>query len=214
MRERRPILDHIDLTVDKGDFIAITGSNGSGKTTLLRIILGLLKPQGGSIAFFDADGNETSRKPKFGYLPQKNAVDAHFPITVQEVVRSGLPRTNITDNSTARLKVEHTLQTVQLDELAKRPIGRLSGGQLQRALLARAIVSNPEVLVLDEPLSYIDSSFEEQLYRILQAESRRATILLVSHQMSRIAAMANRHIKVDSHTLEECTAHIHYKPEE
>ena len=89
-REDREVLSDINFTVDTGDFIAITGPNGGGKTTLLRIILRLLTPSRGKIVFYDADGKATTTPPRFGYLPQKNSVDAHFPITVREVVASGL----------------------------------------------------------------------------------------------------------------------------
>lgn len=210
-REGRTVLSNVNFTVDRGDFIAITGPNGGGKTTLLRLILGLLKPDCGTVVFFNNRG-ERSERPPIGYLPQKNTVDAHFPITVREVVDSGLLGKDIPRGQRAAL-VEDALAKVWLSDLASRPIGRLSGGQLQRAMLARAIVSAPSMLVLDEPLSYIDRAFEERLYGLLEQEAHRATILLVSHQMSRIAGMAGRHVLVD-HTLEECTHRIHYRGEE
>lgn len=210
-RDGRTVLSDVNFTVDCSDFIAITGPNGGGKTTLLRLILGLLKPDSGSVNFFNQSGERAAR-PAIGYLPQKNAVDAHFPVTVQEVVASGLLGKSVQKGQRRDL-VDQALAKVWLSDLAARSIGRLSGGQLQRALLARAIVSEPRVLVLDEPLSYIDRAFEERLYDLLEQEAHRATILLVSHQMSRIAGMAGRHVLVD-HTLEECTHHIHYRGEE
>ena len=211
-REDRLILTDINLTVDHGDFIAITGPNGGGKTTLLRIILGLQAPSKGRIVFYGEGGETTSRPPKFGYLPQKNSVDAHFPITVSEVIASGLLTSNLSKAEKAE-KVKEALALTELTDLSDRPIGKLSGGQLQRALFGRAIVSSPPVLVLDEPLSYLDKHFEAHLYSIIARLSHNTTILLVSHEMSQIAGMANRHIMVD-HTLHECTAAHHYvKPE-
>lgn len=210
-RDRRMVLSDINITVDYGDFVAITGPNGGGKTTLLRLILGLLKPQRGSIRFYDKQG-AALRKPVFGYLPQKNTVDSMFPITVREVVASGLLTAGSLTEQQRAERVEQALETVAMAEMAARPIGRLSGGQLQRSMLARAIVMRPEVLVLDEPLSYIDLKFEHKLYDILAEQAQHSTVLMVNHQMSPIGALANRHVIVD-HTLEECTARVHYQPE-
>lgn len=109
------------------------------------------------------------------------------------------------------MRVDETLALVELSDLAGRPIGRLSGGQLQRALFGRAIISRPDMLVLDEPLSYLDKHFEQHLYRIIADLARHTTIMLVSHEMSEIAGMANRHIIVDR-TLRECTAARHFRP--
>lgn len=212
LREGRPVLADVNFTVDYGDFIAITGPNGGGKTTLLRLILGLLRPHSGCICFYDRAGKACA-SPSFGYLPQKNSVDALFPITVHEVVESGLLCEKALSKSDRSERVAQALETVVLADLAERPIGRLSGGQLQRAMLARAIVRQPDVLVLDEPLSYIDLKFEDRLYYILQEQARHSTVLMVSHQMSRLGSLANRHILVD-HALDECTARIHFHPEQ
>ncbi|MDE6121541.1 MAG: ATP-binding cassette domain-containing protein, partial [Muribaculaceae bacterium] len=150
-------------------------------------------------------------RPAVGYLPQKNSVDSHFPISVREVVASGLlMEKKLTSEEMAR-RVDETLELVELADLASRPIGRLSGGQLQRALFGRAIIRRPGMLVLDEPLSYIDKHFEAHLYRIIADLAKSTTILLVSHEMSEIAGMANRHIIVDG-TLKECTASQHFRP--
>lgn len=208
-RDNKTILSDINLTVNRGDFMAVTGPNGGGKTTLLRLILGLLAPTSGNIIYYDTEGRPASTRPVFGYLPQKNSVDAHFPITVAEVVASGLLGVRNLDKASKGARIEATLERIGLADLADRPIGRLSGGQLQRALFGRAIIAEAPVLVLDEPLSYIDKHFEERLYGIVDDISRQATVILVSHEMSAIGAMANRHIKVD-HTLCECTAAHHY----
>lgn len=202
-RDDRLILSHVNLTVNQGDFIAITGPNGGGKTSMLRIILGLLKATSGKIEFI-------GQKPKIGYLPQKNAIDSRFPITVKEVIASGLLGTK--ENRREReKKIDDTLRRVELAELAARPIGRLSGGQLQRVLLGRAIISDPQLLVLDEPLSYIDKHFESHIYRIIAELAPKSTILLVSHEMSMIGSMANRHLLVDQKVI-ECAAFSHYTP--
>lgn len=211
---RSAALEHASLIVNRGDFVAITGPNGGGKTTLLRIILQLLKPSSGNVCFY-RNGAQVKRLD-MGYLPQKNMIDGRFPITVEDVVAMGLPATmrplhRIT--SEERERIESTLETVGMADLRNRSIGTLSGGQLQRTLLGRAMISNPEVLVLDEPLSYIDKAFEHHLYAIIEQLAKSSTILLVSHEMTVIAGMANRHVIVDK-TLHECHATHHYQKSE
>lgn len=200
--EGRIVLDDVSLVVRQNDFIAITGPNGGGKTTLLRIILGLLKPTSGQITR-DCPGI------KIGYLPQKNMIDSHFPISVSEVITSGLLGVKNLDKAEQQRLYRETLENMGLTEKASVPIGTLSGGQLQRALLGRAIISRPDLLVLDEPLSYIDKRFEAKLYKIIGDLAKTTTIILVSHEMSTIAAMANRHFIVDR-TLHACSAHHHF----
>lgn len=205
--EGRPILDNISLSVDNGDFMAITGPNGGGKTTLLKVMLKLLTPVSGKVKYFH-DGEETKRL-RIGYLPQKSNIDTHFPITVADVIKSG----QITGLFKRRSKEqeEDFLKTVELcgvGEYLDRSVGILSGGQLQRTLLARALVSNPEVIVLDEPLSYVDKTFERQIYSMMERLAMTHTIVLVSHEMSVISGMANRHIIVDR-GIHECSSHHH-----
>lgn len=200
-RDERRVLDDVSLTVSEGDFVAITGPNGGGKTTLLRIILGLLRPTSGIVRV--APGTS------IGYLPQKNQIDSHFPITIREVVESGLASARKLSRRERTERVDHILAMVEMADHADRPIGELSGGQLQRTLLGRAIISDPRLLVLDEPLSYIDKRFEQHLYSLVGEISHHATILLVSHEMTAIAGMANRHIIVDG-GLHECSAAHHF----
>lgn len=199
----RRVLSDISLAVFPGDFMAITGPNGGGKTTLLRIMLRLLKPTSGNVIY-----GVGLKSNAIGYLPQKNMIDSHFPITVHEVVASGL-LAQCLSASQVRDKVGSMLRTVGLTEQANSSIGQLSGGQLQRALLGRAMISEPSLLILDEPLSYIDKRFEHQLYEILASMARTTTIVLVSHEMTAISEMANRHIIVDN-GIHECTAAHHY----
>lgn len=207
-REGRRILTDINFTVDRGDFIAITGPNGGGKTTLMRLILGLLKPTRGRICHFDPSGQPNSRPSRPGYLPQKNSVDSHFPISIRSVIASGLLGEHLS-RADERSRVDAVLELIGLSDIAGRPIGRLSGGQLQRALFGRAIVAKPSVLILDEPLSYLDVEAEKRMYDVIEHIAPSTTILLVSHQMNVIAGMANRHVIVDGH-LHECTSLHHY----
>ena len=150
----RTVLHDIDLTVYENDFLGIIGPNGGGKTTLIKCILGLLKPTAGKITY---------NISTMGYLPQYNTIDRKFPISVEEVILSGLSSkksliSRFTDEQ--REKVRSTIARMGLEGLESRAIGQLSGGQLQRALLGRAIVSGPSVVILDEPSTYIDKRFE------------------------------------------------------
>lgn len=193
----------VDLDVRRGDFIAITGPNGGGKTTLLRIMLRLLEPTRGTVTYF-RDGKPAKELP-IGYLPQKNMIDSHFPIVVSQVVRSGLVGAKTADPDG---RVRQVLEAVGLEAQARQSIGELSGGQLQRALLGRAIISGPELLVLDEPLSYVDKRFEHQMYDIIKKMATDTTIVVVSHELSTLGAMATRHLLVDR-TVEECPSAHH-----
>ena len=207
----RPVLSDVNLEIRRGDFIAITGPNGGGKTTLLRIILKLLKPNSGSVEYFSPDCHKVKRLP-IGYLPQKSRIDSRFPIAVGEVIRSGL----LSGRCSCFKKTEDEgeryrsiINLVGMEQMADRPIGELSGGQLQRTLIGRAIISEPEIIVLDEPLSYVDKEFERQIYRLMEDISRHSTVILVSHEMTYISTMASRHLIVD-HKLHECSGHHHF----
>ncbi|MDD6669681.1 MAG: ATP-binding cassette domain-containing protein [Bacteroidales bacterium] len=206
-----PVLADVSLSINDGDFVAITGPNGGGKSSLLKVLLKLLKPTQGSVEYF-RNGNAVDTL-LFGYLPQKNNIDSRFPITVEEVVASGLfaDRHNLRGRFSAETKrqIDDTLELMGIADLRRRVIGALSGGQLQRALLGRAIISKPSVVVLDEPLSYIDRNFVEQIYKIVEQISKTATVIVVSHEMTVISELANRHWLID-HSLTECHASHHF----
>lgn len=207
-REGREILKNVNLQIMRGDFIAITGPNGGGKTTLLRVILRLLTPSTGRVEYLGDDGAMVGRL-SIGYLPQKNMIDSRFPITVREMVSLGLPRDISLTAIEKRSRVDEMIELIGLSGHADASIGKLSGGQLQRALMGRAIISKPELLVLDEPLSYVDRQFEQRIYDIVASIAKHTTVILVSHDMSTIASMANRHLIVD-HVVEACHSHNHF----
>ncbi len=178
-----PVLKNVSLDILQQDFIGIIGPNGGGKTTLLKIILGLLKPNEGSVT-------RNIGKHDIGYLPQVNQFDDHFPITVTDVVLSGLSTgMNIKPkrNPASVAKVEHVLDSVSMTAFSQRPIGELSGGELQRTMLARAIISSPKLLILDEPNTYVDNRFEQELYKILVELNKNIAILLVTHDVGTIS---------------------------
>lgn len=184
------VLSDVNLTINRGDFYAITGPNGGGKTTLMRIILGLVRPTRGSVQILAPD-------LRIGYLPQKSRVDSRFPISVNEVISSGLLAIPGLSKDERRQRTEKMLALVGLTDHQSKAFGALSGGQQQRALLARAIISRPQLLVLDEPLSYVDKHFEQKIYEIISRLAQETTILLVSHEMSAISRMANHHLLID-----------------
>lgn len=206
----RVVLSDVNFTIDRGDFIAVTGPNGGGKTTLLRVILKLISPTAGSVVYLGNDGEPISRL-NIGYLPQKNLIDSKFPITVEEVVATGLLNKNCLSRHEYKTRVENTLAEIQMLDRRDAPIGEISGGQLQRTLLGRAIIGRPDVLLLDEPLSYLDRYFIDETYEILRRFTKNMTIVLVSHELSGISEMANRHLIVDR-SVKICHSHNHIIP--
>lgn len=188
--ERMPILQDINLVVKQNDFIVIKGANGGGKTTLLKLLLKLLKPSNGNVEYY-MNGLPVSYL-SIGYLPQKNTIDNRFPITVEEVVASGLYADKHLDKTQQKSRVQTVLNELQLLHLADRSIGELSGGQLQRTLLGRAIVSQPRLLVLDEPFSYIDEAFTPQICSLLQKMMTRTAIVMVTHRQASVLPLATQ----------------------
>ena len=185
--EEKTVLSHVDLTVYERDFLGIIGPNGGGKTTLIKSILGLHQPQKGKIHFYK-NGKEVP-EINMGYLPQYNNIDKKFPISVYEVILSGLSKQKSIFQRYSNEQHELVRQMIiqmGLEGMDKQAIGELSGGQLQRALLGRALVSNPEVIILDEPNTYIDKRFEAKLYSLLEEINKERAIILVSHDIGTI----------------------------
>lgn len=184
------VLNNINLVIREKDFIGIIGPNGGGKTTLLKLILGLIKPFKGEIIYHFPE-KSGKKSGDIGYLPQFNETDRRFPIKVKDVVLSGLLPSNSFFHHYSREdkeKVHDLLQKVGLENKINSSIGDLSGGQLQRAFLARAVISSPTLLILDEPGTYVDNRFESELYELLKELNENMAILLVSHDLGIISA--------------------------
>jgi zinc transport system ATP-binding protein len=184
--DKIPVLKNVNLDIHEMDFMGVIGPNGGGKTTLLKAILGLLKPTSGKINFrTDING----RKKPIGYLPQVRHIDRKFPITVFDVVRSGsLMQNQVKINETeVKQKVEELLVDMGITNIRNKAIGELSGGQMQRVFLCRALLSDPKILILDEPDTFVDNRFEGELYERLRLLNERMAIILVSHDLGTIS---------------------------
>ncbi len=180
-----PVLRDVSLEVYPLDFIGVIGPNGGGKTTLIKAILGLLPLFSGHIHF-------PSGRPKTGYLPQASQIDRSFPITVKEVISSGLETSDKFLpflSSAKKEKVRKMMDETGLGSLSSRPIGELSGGQLQKTFLCRALIDEPDLLILDEPNTHVDKHFEQELHEWLKELNKNMTILLVSHDIGTISPM-------------------------
>ena len=184
------VLQDVDLKVNENDFIGVIGPNGGGKTTLLKVILGLVKPAKGKIDFNDELLNSNS----IGYLPQISTGDINYPVTVTDIVLSGLmigkgiiSRMSSSDKA----KAKNVIDELGLTGMAKSTLNELSGGQMQRVFLGRAIIGNPRLLLLDEPGNFVDTTFENDFYEKLRGLNKRMAILMVSHDVGTISS----HIK-------------------
>ena len=187
------ILDDICLEIKRGDFLGIIGPNGSGKTTLLKIIVGLLKPQSGAIRLFGKQTREFKDWEKIGYVPQKaGSTVVHFPITVEEVVSMGRIQTGSLDDRNTEADDEaitKALTAVEMESFRSRLITELSGGQQQRVFIARALASEPELLILDEPTVGVDVDSQSKFYQLLRDLNTRLniTLVLISHDIEVVA---------------------------
>ncbi len=192
------ILEDINLDIYQGDFLLITGPNGGGKTSLLRTILRLQSPTKGQITFFRQ--GEPVSSLDMGYLPQKSSIDSRFPITVEEVVASGLMGNTQKGNTKfdSKKEIDEMLDLMGITALRNKPIGVLSGGQLQRSLFGRALISKPEMLILDEPASYIDRQFGNRMFEILRdLSSNGTTIMMVSHEIEPFITLSNHNLYIN-----------------
>lgn len=198
----KPLLDNVNITVEERDFLGIIGSNGSGKSTLIKLMMGLLKAQQGTIERRRADGTV----PAIGYLPQCSSIDRMFPMSVREAVSQGLTDKRNFFNPFARIDtslVDEAMERMMVSRLAKKSIGQLSGGELQRTLLARAVVSRPDIIFLDEPSTYLDNRSETHLYELIGQLNESCAVVLVGHDVDNIRAFAKRVAVVDRRVIIE-----------
>lgn len=190
-------LDDVSFTVKKGDFLGIIGPNGAGKSTLFASMLGLNTKYDGTIRFFGKDIRKSKDYLKeIGYVPQKPVFEKNFPATVNDVVRMGLRQESNAD------KIDEILQQLWIHELSKKRIGELSGGQQQRVFIAKALVNNPKLLILDEPVTGIDQQSIELFYSILRElnAKQKITIIWSSHDLDAVNQLAN-HVACLNRTL-------------
>jgi zinc transport system ATP-binding protein len=183
------VLENISFKADQGDLLGIIGPNGAGKTTLFSLILGLLEGYQGKITMFGEDiRNNRKILKKIGYIPQKNIIDQGFPATVEEIVSLGVFERKTKD------KIISAINTVGLLEQKHKRIGELSGGQQQRILIAKALVNEPQLLILDEPTTGIDLETQNKFYALLRKlnSENKITIILASHDLDAINKLANK----------------------
>ena len=184
-----PVLKEVNLTVRRGDFIALLGPNGGGKTTLLKLMLGLLKPNRGTIKIFNEPVGKSSHR--IGYMPQHLHFNQSFPISVLDVVLMGKLRPGkgwSRYSSKDRLAAQKAMEQMEMWEFRNRRVGELSGGQQQRVFIARALVDEPEVLFLDEPTTSVDTKHQTDLFDILKELNKTVTIIVVSHDVGIVSS--------------------------
>ena len=189
----------VNLSIDSTDFLGVIGPNGGGKTTLVKAILGMVAYEG-RIDY--APELNSGNERLIGYMPQISEFDRAFPISVMEVVLSGLQGSKgLFGRYTKedRMKALQLLAECDIEALADRPIGEISGGQMQRALLCRAVIADPKLLILDEPTNFVDNQFEQTLYRTLRRLNERMAIVMVSHDVGTISSVVKEIVCVNGH---------------
>jgi zinc transport system ATP-binding protein len=188
-----PVLENVSLAIRDREFACVVGPNGGGKTTLLKIVLGLLRPTRGSVRVFDSSPEEA--RSRMGYVPQQSNLDSQFPVNAMEVVLMGRLRKENVFGPYRRKDREaavEALDAVGLADHGRLPFSALSGGEQQRVLIARALASDPDLLLLDEPTASLDLHVEGEFYDLLRRLNNRMTIILVSHDLGFVSHMVDR----------------------
>lgn len=192
------VLSNISFSVYSGDYIGLVGPNGSGKTTLIKIILGILEPAIGTVSLFGVNPLNFKDRYRIGYLPQRSYFNPYFPATVEEIISSGL---FLKKKRLKNLKSseDETMRLMDVIDIKAKLISDLSGGQLQRVLVARAIVNEPDLLILDEPTTALDPETREKFFFILQELNsiKNTTIILVTHDIGSIGKYASKLLYLD-----------------
>lgn len=211
--DEKPVLENVSFAIDQHQFIGVIGPNGGGKTTLLKLSMGLLEPDSGTITVCGSSPEST--QGLIAYVPQNLGYDKLFPISVRELVLMGrLSQLSwwgsySKEDEEAALKA---LETVGLSSLLEKSVGSLSGGQLQRVLIARALASNPKILFLDEPTSNVDSKAEKEIFDLLHRLSKEMTILMVTHDLNSAVVLVDQilvvHTTVDTMKVGEVCEHF------
>jgi zinc/manganese transport system ATP-binding protein len=194
----KAIWSDADFTITKGEFIAVLGPNGAGKTTLFKLLLGLSKPVGGTLKVLDAAPRRGNSR--IGYVPQRHDVDRDTAIEAREFVKLGLTGTKwgifggVKSKNGGSEEADAALKLVNAEDLAHKPLGKMSGGELQRIFLAQALVSNPDVLLLDEPLANLDIRRESNLVNLISniVKERNVTVLLITHNINPLLPVLDR----------------------
>lgn len=209
--DKELIIKNANFSVNTGDFITIVGPNGGGKTTLINLLMGRLKPQKGKITI------KNNNTKIFGYVPQYTTMDASYPITLMEVVLTGKIKPMGFYKEKDKKAALNTIKSVGLEEHTNTSFFKFSGGQKQRGLIARALVSSPEILILDEPTANIDAESEQQLNNILKTISLNKTILIITHDLAFVNELSTRVLCVNKtvkehplETLENGTISTYY----
>ncbi len=210
---QQAVLDAVSFAIPEGSYVGIIGPNGGGKTTIIKIILGLLKPSSGSVSLFGKEPAEARLHGRVGYVPQRVAqADFSFPATVREIVRSGrVPKIGLgrAFGKEDEAAVQRAMDIAGVAHLAGRLIGTLSGGERQKAFIARSLASEPKLLVLDEPTTGVDVSAREQFYALLKKlnAEHKLTILLVSHDIEAITQEVSFVLALSQKLICHCSSH-------
>jgi zinc transport system ATP-binding protein len=189
---KQTVVKDVSFSVHKGEFIFLVGPNGGGKSTLIKMMMNIVAPSSGTVV---------SHVTRIGYLPQVTAKqNRHFPATVEEIVRMGVPKPSMLKKASPQeqQQIDQVMDQLGITHLKQQRIGVLSGGELQRALLARALISSPEVIILDEPTSALDPAMREAFYPMMnQLHQQGITIIIVSHDLATDTHEANRVLYID-----------------